>query len=158
MPVAGQIQALVSLTASVATNTLGSTNDVVNVGNTPLSLADGTGDNQVRKLASGTLSLAANTPQTLDLTALVGGTGTQVLGAWKLIYLYNPDTSATKVVTVGPGDTNPATIPTVLCYGGSPQLLTRLLGAGTTVDATHKTIKIDPGANAQTLQYIIAGT
>ena len=143
--VAGQITCAAALTASTSSNTLGATNDVVNVGQSPISISSGAGNNQFAKMASGSLTLLASTPQTIDLTALPSGTGTLNFATWKLMYFYNPATGAAVAVTVEPDSSNGATMPTVTVPGSSPQLLTKLLGAGVTVDATHKSIKFDPG-------------
>lgn len=154
MAVAGTITDSCSLTSTSTTATLGSVKDAINEG-APISIANGTSANQMNAMASGSLTLLANTPQTLDLEALASGTGTLNLATWKYIRLYNTD--ATNSVTVGPGDTNPATVPEVIAYPQSPAVLS-CLRAGVAVDATHKTIKFDPGANAVTIEYVIGGT
>ena len=155
--VTGTLTVAVQLTAETTSNTLGKVDDIVNVGSGPTIIATGTGTNQFAKMASGSIALAASTPQDLDLTAVPSGTGTQNFATWKLIYLSTTSGSATKIVTVGPGASNGATIPTIPVAGGSPQLITRLM-TGVTVDGTHKTITLDPGSDAQTIQYVIAGT
>ncbi len=155
MAVSGSITCGCSLTASSTTNTLGTVKETIAEGTSPLTIASGTGSNQCNAVASGTLTLLANTPQTLDLKSLASGSGTLAMTKWKYIRFYNTD--ATDSVTVGPGDSNGATVPEVVCYPQSPVVLSCLL-AGVTVDATHKDVKFDPGANAAIVEYVIAGT
>lgn len=108
------------------------------------------------------LQLTASTPVTVDLTSL-GSVGVAVgdlsFAKW---YQLIPVNLGAAGVAIGPGASNPATLP----LGGSSPTFTVLPSAptvwtsptGTTVDSTHKTIKIDPGGSNGTLVLLVGGS
>jgi hypothetical protein len=164
MAVTGQITHAVSLTRTSTTGTAGSGNEQLNLGQSPVSITDGSGDNQFLKLASGVLTLAISTPQELDLTAITGALGTVAFSTVKFLRIYNRNTTAANKVTVGGAASNAflpglgGTTPTYDVHAGGVDTKFRPLGAGWTVDSTHKALKFDPGSAAQVIEYVIAGT
>jgi hypothetical protein len=164
MPVSGTVTVGLSLTNTSTTNTLGQGRDVISEGSSPISVTDGNGTNQYAKMASGRLTLAISTPQEIDLTAVASALGSVNFATVKLFYVYNEDTTAGREVTIGGGATNPwiapfgGTTPTVKAQASSPLVLARQLGTGWTVSGAAKTVKFDPGANAQNVRFVICGT
>lgn len=130
-----------------------------------LRLTNGTGDGQINELYyHPALALAASTPQTLDLTALLDPQygRTVTFSKVKVLYVRSQSATYSHVIAVGNAASNrwsaPWSASTVIesTYGSSPMLKTNL-GAGWTVDASNKNLKIDPGANAQTIEILVAG-
>lgn len=164
MPVSGQLRHEVSLSASSSTNTVGAVTESVNLGQAPVSITDGSGNYQFTKMVSGVLSLAISTPQEIDLTAVPGARGNVSFSTIKYIRLFNRATNSAYKVTVGGAASNAfdgpmaGTSPTVEVFASSVHIDFRPLGAGWTVDGTHKQFKFNPGANAQEIEYVIAGT
>lgn len=164
MGVSGQLRHEVSLSATSTSNTVGAVTESVNLGQAPVQITDGSGNFQFSKLVSGVLSLAVSTPQELDLSAVPGARGNVSFSTVKYIRLFNRSTTASHVVTVGGAGTNPftgplaGTTPTFDVPASGVHVDFKPLGAGWTVDGTHKQLKFNPGANAQVIEFVIAGT
>lgn len=165
MAVSGQIVNSVSLSISSTTNTAGTATESCNLGTTPRTITDGSGDNQFAKVWTGVLTLTTPTAQTIDMTALTGGVGSVSFSTLKFFRVTNRDTTSSSKVLIGPGASNGfvgpflGTTPTMDAYAsGTVTLIDRPLGTGYTVDSTHKTIKFDPGAASQIIEVTLAGT
>lgn len=133
-------------------------------GYAPVEFANGTGVGQVSVKYAAVLTLAASTPQTLDLTALTGGTGAAAFAKAKVLGVYSNDAAnGGKDVIVGGGATNPfvgplaGTAPTYTVKAGCAWVHFDRSTAGMTVDGTHKLIKFDPGSNACSITVVFAG-
>jgi hypothetical protein len=108
------------------------------------------------------LALAVSTPVTVDLTATGTGTsasaGDSTFATVKELIFAN---YGTQDVIVSPGASNPfagplaGTAPTFTVPAGAQ--LRWQSPAGWTVDATHKTLKFDPGAALATIAVAIGG-
>lgn len=164
MAVSGQITLGTSITNTSTTNTAGTKSESIQLGTSPISITDGSGNNQFAKVVSGVLSLVASTPQELDLSSVTGALGSVSFSTIKYIRLYNRATNSAYKVTVGGASSNAflpglgGTTPTYEVQASGIDIKLRPLGAGWTVDGTHKQLKFDPGANAQDIEYVIAGT
>jgi Tfp pilus assembly protein FimT len=164
VPISGQLTNAISITNSSTTATAGTRSEALNLGGSPVSITDGNGDNQFSKIASGTLTLLTSTPQELDLTAVVAAFGTVTFSTVKYIRITNASTTSAHKTTVGGASSNAfdgpfaGTAPTVDVYASGVLVIYRPLGTGWTVDSTHKALKFNPGSNAQTVSYVIAGT
>lgn len=121
----------------------------------------GTGPHQANKFYQHIGTPAASTPDTLDLTAVIASDGTTGLTHVRDGFVFNNDPNA--VLTLF-GDTNSlasrflgGTTPTViiqpLTFWRIPPIL--LAAIGYLLDATHKTIKFDPGTSATAAYKLI---
>jgi hypothetical protein len=167
--VAGEIRSTINLTLTDATSlaAAGALNQIqLPTGLGGLAITPGTGNGQCNEMWAGSLSLLVSTPQTIDLTALTGEFGrTVVFTRIKVLWVFNATTSYTNVVTMGNASTNiwhpgySSSTATEPIYGGttSAGLLKTFLGAGWTVSGSAKSLKFDPGANAQTIRVFLAG-
>ena len=127
----------------------------------------GTGSNGVQKAAGGVLSLSANTPVTIDLTnttATTGIVGDATFTAVKLIVIENSGTANTnKPLTIGNAATNQfqgriaANTTVTQQIGAYPYVDHNPESAGYTVNSSVKSFKLDPGANALTVNITIVG-
>lgn len=112
---------------------------------------------------SGVLTLAASTPQTLDLTSLTGPRGTETFATVVTLYVYNTTTTAGYAVTIGNAASNAftgplsGTTPTYTIPPGS-RLVWENNGTAWTVDGTHKSLKFDPGSNPVSVRVVILGS
>lgn len=154
--ITGELQCRVEVTSVTSSGSLGDLRQQIRVGTTANVLS-------FEVVAAKTIILAASTPQEIDLTGLVDDAGVKVFGKVQLFYVRSSSSTAGHKVAVGGGASNPwtapfgGTTPTVEAHAGSPILLTRLLDDGWTVDGTHKTVKLDPGANSQSVVLIVGG-
>lgn len=107
------------------------------------------------------LNLSVSTPITIDLTALTSETvraGDTTFATWKEISFVNLGANP---IAVSPGASNPLTTP----LGGTSPTQSIVAGestrwvrpSGVTVDATHKTLKFDPGATVGKIAICIGG-
>lgn len=165
MAVTGTVQVAVSLTNLGAGDSTGKQSNTINVGASPVTISDGASANQFSKIYRKVISLTAATPQTLDLTALTDDGGASVsFSTIKEIYMRSKSTTSSHKVTVGAAASNAftgplaGTSPTLDVCASSPVNLCNLLSSGWTVDATHKSLKLDPGANTQDFELVLAGT
>lgn len=127
-----------------------------------IRLASGTGNGQINKIYQAVLSFSGTTAQTIDLTAVLEEFGRTVsFTKIKVFYLKPRSTTYADTLTVGNAASNiwsamwSSSTNTELVYGSSPMLKTNL-GAGWTVDGTHKSLKITPSAT-QTAEILLAG-
>jgi hypothetical protein len=130
-----------------------------------LQFATGTGAQQI-SIASYNAgrALTASTPVTDDLSALTGYVGATAYTKVKILAITNNDTVAGHNVVFSGGASNPfvgklgGTTPTHTIGPGETLLMFDLTAAGMTVDGTHKTIKLDPGANnISSVSIVVAG-
>ena len=111
---------------------------------------------------SSDLSLAGSAT-TLDLTSLTGPRGTETFATIVGLYVYNLTTTAGYAVTVGNAASNAwtgplgGTTPTLTVPAGS-RLVLENNDTAWTVDGTHKSLKLDPGANTVSVRVVILGT
>jgi hypothetical protein len=128
---------------------------------------NGTGSNQVDTIYAATLSLAA-TPTTIDLSTLTDPSGASInFARVREFIVQNTDAAAGHDVTLTQGASNGVTF--LPATGGIPARYSSIVrisdpvstGAtnGNYVDSTHKTLKLDPGANTiQVLILIVGGS
>ena len=175
MAVSGNITAGISVSEKITPTTIESiASRAIKAGQTSISLADGTSDFQCKFIWSDRFSLVATT-KTYDLTALAVpnvagyGTGSPIitLAKVKAIYLINESVTDGQILYIGNAASNPwsacwdTATNRELVLPGSPMLKSNLMAQGTnpwTVDATHKNIKIDSGANTITYTLVILGS
>lgn len=116
------------------------------------------------------ITFVTSTPQTLDLTSLTDVVGGAVnFARVRLVAIKNLSTADAAVLTVGNSVTNEwdgflsaaGTLKVFPSSANNPKggwvILTAPNTTGIVVDSTHKTLKLDPGANAFTVNVIIAG-
>ena len=126
----------------------------------------GTGAGQVDVMYAKAITLSA-TPVEIDLTTLLDPTGTTVsFGRSREFVAQNPATTAGFDVAISAGLTNgvawlPASGSGLKCRYGSVLRISDKLstgaGNGNYVDATHKNVRFDPGANSLILEVAIGG-
>ena len=163
MAVSGHVRHEVSITTTTTTGTAGTAKDEVSLGRSVTAITDGAGNNQWSKVASGTLSLLASTPQELDLSAVVTAHGTVNFSTVKYFWIRSDSTTAADTVTIDAGATNGWTAPwgasgAPIIFGGGLVIFHRPLSTGYVVDGTNKTVEFTPSAAAHTIPYFIAGT
>lgn len=165
--VRGQIYVTLNLTQVDTTNTAaaqGALNAIqLPAGLAAINITPGTGNGQCNLLWGKTITLTGSSPQTLDLRSLTGPFGQVVtFSRVKVLYVRSQSTTYTHTVTVGNASTNiwsapwSSTTVTETTYGSSPMIKTNL-GAGWTADATNRNLKLDPGANTQTVEVFVVG-
>jgi len=167
--VTGFISCNVNLTSvRDATHSAGSASEAFNVGSAIIQIASGTGINQCNQVWGKTATLAATTV-TYDLTALTGSAGeTKAFSKVKLLCIFNNDTvaghdlvcfDAAATAWQAPLDdaTATVTVPGGCSAGGTPLLLANMTAAGWTVDGSHKSLKLNSGANSVSYTILIAG-
>lgn len=134
--------------------------------------ANGTAANAVDLIYATTLTLSA-TPTTLDLTSLTDPlNGAVAFARVREVYIRNNATTDGWNLVVGPGASN-GWAGTSQFFGASstvnvgPSTANPNTGklafsapntTGYVVDGTHKTLKLDPGANTFTVEILIAGS
>jgi hypothetical protein len=139
------------------------------------SYSAGSGAGQVAGIYAATLTLAG-APTTLDLTALLDPLGGAVALARVVeFYVKNNATTDGWVVRIGPGGTNGWAGPGQFFAAGSPPVAVGPSTPGSVpcagklnfaaphatgypVDATHRTIVLDPGAHTFTVDILIVGS
>lgn len=159
----------------VVTTSLVSPNTVAAVINRSVTYTNGTGPSQIDLIYAARLTFVASTPQTLDLTTLVDmGAITINFARVRELIIQSLATTAAFTMTIGAAASNTWT--GFLGTATSALILPTNVGAtgnfaahqlsdpytvgastGAFVDATHKTLKLDPGANAFSINIIIAG-
>lgn len=150
-------------TGILANQTLTFTETLQTIFQTSGLLAD-----QCDLLYAATLTLVASTPQTIDLTALADLFGGVVnFARVRFLAMRNNSVTDGANVLIGDSVTNEwdaflsaaATlkVPPCSALNHGYFILTAPNTTGFVVDSTHKTLKIDPGSNAMTLDIIIAG-
>lgn len=117
---------------------------------------------QINSIYLDQIALVASTPQTLDLSALTGAEGSIALSKIKAIGLWNLQSESGRVLTVGGAASNAfdgifADATDKLKINPCGSLLLIDPGAGYTVDGTHKSLKLDPGASDVACLLMIAG-
>lgn len=175
MAVSGNLTAGISVSEKITPTTIESiASRAIKAGQTSITLDDGTSDFQCKFIWSDRLALAATT-KTYDLTALpvpnVAGYGTGspiiTLAKVKAIYLINESITDGQILYFGNAGSNiwsacfDTSTNRELIMPGSPMLKSNLMAQGSnpwTVDATHKNIKIDSGANTITYTIVILGS
>lgn len=182
----GQIQAGCNLTNQIGSGTAGQTNAIQNLGALPINIGPAQAAGLVLTDAWSIVYSSLSSPQTIDLTNLTGEGGRTVnftTPGIRFIQLWNCDPTAGHNVKIGPGASNGFAAPwddgtaTTTVNGGMPGAslstavgvsiaqpignswqFTNLTVAGWTVDSTHKTLTIDPGASTLTnVVLVIAG-
>lgn len=128
------------------------------------SYTNGSAANMVSKTYQRSASLVATTID-LDLTALVANDDSVGFTHVREVIIYNDDATAAgaKVLTVGLG-TNPfsywlgGTTPTFILHPSTAvRFSCPLQTAGWLVDATHKILRLDSGANTVAYRIVILG-
>lgn len=178
--VQGKINAGVNLTTTFGGGTAGSAKETNNLGGNGIDIAPGlAAGQQLTEVWSQTYTNVSASFE-IDLTALPGVGGRSVnftTPGVRLVMVVNSDLVAGHDFTVGPGVSNgfaalwPGTGAYWIAYGGLPtassltgqpvgntiiQTVTKPVAL--VVDAAHKTVKIDPGANTiSSLTLLFAG-
>ena len=132
-----------------------------------LSMATGTGNNQVDLIWHDQLTLASAANDVLNLNALartIYGTSNPInLVKVKAILVVNAATAAGEDLTIGANATTPflgplgGTTPTIKCEAGSPLLLVNYVDGWSTSGANNLKI-VNSGASSNTYKIVIAGT
>ena len=143
-------------------NTLAIGGDGCQIGEA-VTLNYGASPNPVTSRQWSSLITFAGVAQTFDMTNLAGLRGdVENFSVVYLIYLYNLATATGYTLKVGNAVANPfsaffdaATDVYTLPMGS--RMLFENHDTGWTVDATHKNLKLDPGANTFTAKILIVG-
>lgn len=115
------------------------------------TLAAGTGAGQINEVVGLYVDLVASTPQTIDLTAIAWAFGAKDLSVVKAVIVANEDTDRASgtVVTAFNSGTDawyPFATDVAVPLGPTDMFIYTKNGAGIAVDATHKNLKLTPGA------------
>ena len=147
-------------TLPIAANRLTSFAVLYNPPDSAITYAAGTGPGQANKFAQLNGSAAAAVVDT-DLTAVACSDGSTGFSHVREVIVWNDDLVNQLTVGLGTNPFNPflgGTSPWAIVEPGSHRRFFKPLGInGWTVDSTHKTLRIDPGANTISYRIYVHG-